>query len=208
MPSSRPQDRRLAALPVAAGGGGMLGLPAGLDGQDFYHLLAFDDFLDAGHDVFGLERLAIVFADMAVGGNTGFGPKVASELAALVVLDHNNPLALAENFEGLLGLERNQNSILEMVGRDAFLVESLGGLHQNAPGGAPAHQRYVRVGRPFEFQERHVLENRFHLAVAFVYHLLATDGVGINIADDDAVFIVLVGGGDEDVSGQTRNRSG
>src|SRR5713226_4615547 len=130
MSSARPEDGGLAAFPVAAGGGGMLRLPAGLDGQHLDQLLAaFDDFLDAGHDVFGLERLAIVFADMAVGGNTGFGPKMSGELAALVVLDHNNPLALAENFEGLLGLERNQNSILQMVGGDAFLVESLGGLH-------------------------------------------------------------------------------
>src|SRR6266852_2146673 len=108
MPSSRPQDGRLAAFPVAAGGGGVLGLPAGLGGQHLDQLLAaFDDFLDAGHDVFGLERLAVVFADMTMGGNPGFGPEVAGELAALVVLDHNNPLALAENFEGLLGLERN-----------------------------------------------------------------------------------------------------
>src|SRR5438552_80412 len=119
MPSSRPQDGRLAAFPVPAGGGGMLGLPAGFGGQHLDQLLAaFDDFLDAGHDVLGLERLAVVFADMAVGVNPGFGPKVSGELATLVVLDDDNPLALAQNFQSLLGLERNQNSILEMVGGD------------------------------------------------------------------------------------------
>src|SRR2546430_1534208 len=127
MPSSRSKDGRLAAFPVAAGSGGVFGLPAGLGGEDFHQFLAFDDLLDASHHVLRLERLAVVFADEAVTSNAGLGTEMPGKLAAFVVLDNDNPFALAQNIHRLLGLEGNQNPELQVVGRDAFLVESFGG---------------------------------------------------------------------------------
>src|SRR5713101_8158999 len=120
MSPSGAQDRRFAAFPVAAGGGGVLGLPARLGGEDFHQFLAFDDFLDAGYHVLGLKRLAVVFANEAMTANAGLGSEVAGELTALVVLHHDDPLALAQDLHGLFGLERNQNLKLQMIGRDAF----------------------------------------------------------------------------------------
>src|SRR5437667_7562705 len=97
MPSSRAQHSRLAAFPVAAGSGGVFGLPAGLGGEDFHQFLAFDDLFDASHHVLRLERLAVVFADEAVASNAGLSPEMPGKLAAFVVLDHDDPFALAKN---------------------------------------------------------------------------------------------------------------
>src|SRR5439155_26300275 len=105
MPSARAEDRRLAAFPVAAGSGGVFGLPAGFGGEDFHQFLAFDDLLDAGHHVLRLERLAVVFADDAVASNTGLGPEMPGKVAAVVVLDYDNPFALSRNVHRLIGVE-------------------------------------------------------------------------------------------------------
>src|SRR5206468_8554678 len=97
MHSSRSKDGRLAAFPVAAGSGGVFGLPAGFGGEDFHQFLALEDLLDAGYHVLRLERLAVVFADEAVTSNAGLGPEMPGKLAAFVVLDHDDPFALAKN---------------------------------------------------------------------------------------------------------------
>src|SRR5262249_9510430 len=95
--SARAEDGRLAALPVAAGGGRMLGLPTGLDGEAFHQLFAFEYFLDTGHDVLRLEWLAVVLAYKGMTANAGLRPEMSGELPAFILFNHNDLLALAEN---------------------------------------------------------------------------------------------------------------
>src|SRR6516162_2104075 len=97
MSSARPEDGSLAAFPIAAGGGRVLRLPAGLGGEGFHQFLAFENLLDAGDHVLRLKRLAVVFANEAMTANAGFRSQMASKLSALVVLDHDDFLALAQN---------------------------------------------------------------------------------------------------------------
>ena len=52
-----------------------------------------------------------------------------------------------------------------------------------------------------------MLEDGLHFAIALVHHFLAPHRIGVNVADNDAVFIVLVGGGHVNVARQAWNRS-
>src|SRR6476661_1445884 len=68
---------------------------AGLAGQLRFH--CFDN-------VMRHERLAVVFANVAVRGETGFAPKITGELAALIVLNQDHVLSTPENGADLLSV--------------------------------------------------------------------------------------------------------
>lgn len=62
-------------------------------GRDHLHDVRarLHDVSHRGHDVRGLERLAIELADVAVRRDPRLGTQVARELAALIVLNDDDP---------------------------------------------------------------------------------------------------------------------
>src|SRR5437667_3576911 len=181
--------------PISARARGVVCLPPQFYRKYLNHVFAGQDILDASNDMLRLERLTIVLADMARRDEPGLGPQVASELAAEVVLDDYNPLALAEDVGDFLHMEGNQKVDLEVVGGDALLVQALDRLHEDAPGRTPADERHLGLGWPFKFRRRHVIEHGVHLARALVHHLFSPHRVREDVANQYTVLVVLVRAG-------------
>src|SRR5262249_45525838 len=90
--------RNESSRPVVRGTRGLLRLPTPFFGEHLNHFRPqLQDFLDTSYDVLRLEWLAVVLADVAMSRDPRLGPQVARELAALVVLDDDDPPALAQD---------------------------------------------------------------------------------------------------------------
>ena len=158
-------------------------------------------FLDGFDDVLREEGLAVVLADVAVGDEAGFAAQVAGELAAEVVLDDDGVAGVAEDVEDGVAVERDEPADGEMVDGDALLAEEVAGFVDDAVGGAPADEGDVGVGGAAELRRGDGGGDAVHLAHAFFHHGAALGVVGVGVGDEDAVFVVLVGGDDVGVAG-------
>src|ERR1700674_3103536 len=144
----------------------------------------------------GHEGFAVVLADVTVGIEAGLAPEVTGELAAVGVLYDDDMLALQKNAADLSSVEWNDPSDLKVIGHDPFLAgEFLDGFENHAVGRSPPDQRDGGVFRADEFWRSDVVDRSLHLASAFLDHHPAFVRVGEFIADNRAVFVVLVGGG-------------
>jgi len=85
----------------------------GLAGQLRFH--CFDN-------VVRHERFAVVLADVAVPGEASFAPKIAGELAALIVLNHDDILTAPENGADFRRVQRHDPFDGELIGHDAFFA--------------------------------------------------------------------------------------
>src|SRR5436190_20363404 len=151
------------------------------------------------------ERFAVVLADVTLGVESGLAPEIAGELAAVGVLNHNDIL-LPKDPADLGGVERNDPFYLKLVGYDAFFAgEFLDGFANHALGRTPANQSDGGILGPEKFWRGDVVDRRQHFAAAFLDHHSALVRIGELIADDRAVFVVLVRGGGEDVTGNARH---
>ena len=143
------------------------------------------------------KRFAVVFSDMAIRDNTGLRSEIASKLAAIVILHHDQLVALGKKRSDDLGMERNEPFDLEMVRNDTFLVyEFLHRLADDSFGRAPANERHGGVSRAQELRRLQLREERFHFAHALLMHRLALVGIGKLVADQHSVFVMFVGGDD------------
>src|SRR5437867_4078847 len=68
------------------------------------------------------ERFAVVFANVAVRTEAGLAAQVTSELATVIVLDHDDFPAVRKNAADFAGVERDHPLDLKLVGHDAFLA--------------------------------------------------------------------------------------
>src|SRR5580698_9768167 len=97
----------------------------------------------------GHERFAVVFADVAVGGNAGFRAQEAGELAALIIFDDDDPLAAAQKTRDLFAVEGDDPANGDLVRDDALLGgKLLDGLPDDAFGGPPANEGDLGGFRP------------------------------------------------------------
>jgi hypothetical protein len=65
----------------------------GRDGEFVFQPVALDSF----DNVMGHERFAVVLADVAVRVEAGLAPEITGELAAVIVLNHDDMFALRED---------------------------------------------------------------------------------------------------------------
>ena len=156
--------------------------------------------LDPLGDVGGLERLAVVAGEDVIHGEAGLRAQVAGELAAEAVLHHDRPLALLQDRARLGAVERVQVLEVDLVGGHARPVELLGGLADDAPGRAPADERHLRFGPALQHRRLEARADAVHLAHPLLVHLAADGGVGVLVADQYAVLVVVVRARDVDQS--------
>src|SRR5262249_31142464 len=89
--------RNESSRPVVRGTRGLLLLPPPFSRERVNRLRPdLQHSLDPRSDVLRREWLAVVLADVARSRDPGLGPQVGRELAALVVLDDDDPPALAQ----------------------------------------------------------------------------------------------------------------
>src|SRR4029453_189288 len=81
------------------------------------------------------------------------------------------------------------------------------GFTNDSFGGAPPQQSDLSVFAAPELRRVDQRQNRFHLAQALFMHGLALVRIGIFVADQYAVFIVIVGGDDMFESRSPRDRA-
>src|SRR5437764_4989938 len=148
----------------------------------------------------GHEGFAVVLADVALRVEPGLAPEVTGELAAVSVLN-NNDILLPKDPADLSGVEGNDPPDLKLIGHDAFFAgEFLEGFENHTISGAPTNQRDGSVFGADEFRRGDVVDGCLHLAAAFFDHHPPLVRVSELIADDRAVFVVLVSGRGEDVT--------
>src|SRR5579859_2778850 len=162
-------------------------------------------FLHGFHDVVGHEGFAVVLADVPVGNEAGFAAQVAGKLSAVVVLHNDGVARVAQNVENSIAVQRNEPAYLQVIGRDALLAQQFAGLFDYALGRAPADQGDIGIGRPLQLGWWDRGRDALHLAHALFHHGAALDGVGVLVADQHAIFIVLIGGGGVSMAGHARN---
>ena len=68
------------------------------------------------------ERFAVVLADVTVRVEAGFAPEITGELAAMIVLDHDDILALRENALISAACSGTIHLICELIGHDSFFA--------------------------------------------------------------------------------------
>ena len=181
-------------------------------GQDFVDgdrepCLAGQLIFDRFDNVMRHERFAVVLADVALRVEAGLAPEITGELAAVAVLD-NNDILLPEDAADLRGVEWNDPFDVKLIGHDSFFAgEFLDGFANHAFGRTPSDQRDGRVFGTDEFRRGDVVDRSLHFAAAFLDHHAAHVRVGEFIADERAVFVVLVRGGGEDVTGNAGHRA-
>src|SRR5438046_1794655 len=148
----------------------------------------------------GHERFAVVLADVTLGVEPGLASEVTGELAAVGVLN-NNDILLPKDPADLSGMEGNDPSYLKLIGHDAFFAgEFLDGFANHALGRTPADQGDGSVLGSEKFWRSDVVDRSLHFAATFLDHHPALVRVGELIADDRAVFVVLIRGGSENVT--------
>ena len=87
---------------------------------------------------------------------------------------------------------------MELVGLEAGPGELLGGFLDDAPGGAPPDQGDLGRGGALQDGRLQPRAHAVHLAHPLLVHLAADRGVGVLVADQDAVLVVVVGARDVD----------
>src|SRR5439155_26780091 len=122
------------------------------------------------------------------------------ELAAEAVLHHDRPLAALEDGVCLLSMEGMHVLEVELIGRDAGAVELLDRFVDHAPRGAPADERHLGTGSALEDGGLEAGPGAHHLAHPLLVHLAADGGVGVLVADQYAVLVVVVRARDVDQS--------
>src|SRR6266545_6575979 len=89
-------------------------------------------------DVVRHERLAVVFANVAMGVEARLAAQVAGELAAVIVFDDDDLLALRKDAADLGGMKRDNPLDVKLIGHDAFFTgQLLDGFENDALGRAP-----------------------------------------------------------------------
>ena len=154
------------------------------------------------------ERLAVVLADVTVGGDAGLAPQVAVELSRVVVFDDEGLPRPRKRLGDGLGVERQDPLDGEPVDLHAVGLELFHRLRDDAGRGTPTHQRDLRVLVPFDFGSGDPREVVVQLAGALFDHLAALDRVRELVRDEDAFLVVLVGGDHVDMAGHSGHGSG
>ena len=161
--------------------------------------------LDRFHDVMRHEGLSVIFANVPVGDKAGLAAQIAGELPTVVVLDNDGVARALQQVEDRVPMQRDEPSYRQMIGGDTRLPQKLAGLVNHPVGRAPADQCDVRVGRTLELRRWDRGRNAIHLAHALFHHGAALDGVRVFVADQHAVFIVLVARDSMSMAGHTGN---
>src|SRR6266404_769659 len=86
---------------------------------------ADQDLLHSVDYVMRHKRFAVVFADVAGRDEAGFGAEVARELSTVVVLHDNGRLALRQDRQDLVRVQRHEPFDLQVVGHDAFFAREV-----------------------------------------------------------------------------------
>src|SRR6266852_4242577 len=73
-------------------------------------------FFHCFHNVVWHERLAIVFADVAVWHKAGFAAEITGKLPGVVVLDDDGVPRILQNLENRLAMQRHEPADLELIG--------------------------------------------------------------------------------------------
>src|SRR5881394_4421423 len=147
------------------------------------------------------EGFAVVLADVTLRVEAGLASEISGELAAVGVLN-NNDILLPKDPADLRGVEGNDPPDLKLVGHNAFFAgEFLDGFANYALGRTPADQRDSGVLGTEKLWRGDVVDRSLHFAPTFLDHHPALVRVGEFIADDRAIFVVLVRGRGEDVTG-------
>src|SRR5438477_5061578 len=153
------------------------------------------------------ERFAIVLADVALREEPSLAPEVTGELAAVGVLN-NNDILLPKDAADLSGVERNNPLYLKLVGHDSFFAgEFFYRFADHAVGRTPPDQRDGRVFGAEKLRRGDIVDRSLHFAATFLDHHTALVRVREFIADERAVFVVLVRGSDEDVTRDAGHRA-
>jgi len=90
-------------------------------------------FLHGVDEVVRHERFAVVFADVPVRGRAGLGAQVTGELAAVIILDDDDPLALRKNTRHHVGVERHNPLDVQLIRHNALLAGELFDRFANDP---------------------------------------------------------------------------
>src|SRR5438552_9951874 len=140
------------------------------------------------------ERFAVVLADVTLRIEAGLASEITGELAAVSVLNHNDIL-LPEDAADLSGVEWNNPFYLKMIGHDSFFSgELFYRFADHAVGRTPPDQCNSSVFGSEKFWRGDVVDRALHFTGAFFHHHPALVRVGKFIADERAVFVVLVRG--------------
>src|SRR5438128_6569155 len=115
--------RLSSAVLVSVIAGSAIGAPPSdpdLVHRDVLLRLAGEHLPHALDHVVGQERLAVVLADVGVRDDPCLGAQVARELAAVVVLDDDDPARLPQRLLDGLDVQRDHPLDLKVVGADPF----------------------------------------------------------------------------------------
>src|SRR5256714_10175896 len=153
----------------------------------------------------GHERFAVVLADVTLRVEPGLAPEIAGELAAVSVLNYNDIL-LPKDPADLSGVEGNDPFYLKVVGHDAFFAgKFLDGFTNHALGRAPADESDSGILGTEKLWRGDIVDRSLHFAAAFLDHHPALVRGGEFVADNRAVFVVLVGRRGGDVARDARD---
>ena len=146
------------------------------------------------------ERLAIVFSNVAVGDDAGFGSQITRELAAVVILDDDDFLL----FETIAVIASQWRGTIHLIWRllaatpSSFANFCMASRMTPSVEPQPTKVTCASSGPTSRgLQER---QNRFHLAHALFMHGLALVGVGVFVADQHAILVMFIGRHDMRVS--------
>src|SRR6266568_1436610 len=156
------------------------------------HRLPRYEVLDPPDDVGGLEGLAVVPGEDVIDAEAALRPEMAGELAGEVVLDHDRPFAALQDRLGLRAVEGMDVLEVELVGLEARPGELVRGFLDDAPGGAPPDQGDLGRGGAFQDGRLQPGAHAVHLPHPLLVHLAADRGVGVLVADQDALLVVVV----------------
>src|SRR5438132_5531108 len=169
--------------------------------------LAFEERANLSGDGAGLKRLAIVFQNLVGDGVAGLSAQVPCKLPRGVHFHADGALAVLENVNGFLAVERKQILEMELIGADSRGIQLFDRFTNHACGGSPADQGYFGIGRPLDAWRREVLQSEGQLLHTLVHDLPANRRVTETVADQYASFVVFVGGGNVHGIGGARKRA-
>ncbi len=105
-----------------------------------------------------------------------------------------------------VAVQRNQPADLQLIGGDSLLGQQLARFLDDALGRSPADQGHVGIRRALQRGRLNRGFNAGDFAHPLFHHGAALHGVGVFVADEHAVFIVLVARDHVGVAGNSRER--
>ena len=154
--------------------------------------IAFQQLQHPVGDVVGHERLPVVLPNVPIHREPRLAAKVAEELARIVVLDDDRPLAAGQDLRDRICVERHNPLDLELIDCDPLLLQLPHSLLDGPVRRAPSYQRDVRVRRPLDLRLRHVFQHLRELAGPLLHHPAPLVRVRELVADELGVLVMLV----------------